>query len=166
MADTVQKENQVEVQQLEPQQVVLIRGTVPVAQLGETMGHRTQALSAYLQQSGVRTSGPPFVRYHTFGDTEADFEFGIPVTEPAKGDGPVTSGELPGGAAATTWHIGAHDKLGEAYGRINTWLTEQGRESSGPAVEVYYWLNIVQGIDPSDFADPASWRTQLIQPIK
>ena len=168
MADTAQSgiDNNVEVRQLEPQQVVLIRGTVPVAQLGEEMGRRTQALSEYLEASGVSAAGPPFVRYHTFGDIDTDFEFGIPVAEPAEGAGPVVPGTLPGGAAVTTLHTGAHDRLGEAYARINAWLEQQGREAAGPTWEVYYWLNVGQGLEASESTDPAGWRTQLVQPIR
>lgn len=160
-----QNESNVELRQLETQTTLIIRGTIPVADLGPTMGTRLEALSSYLQQSGAQLAGPPFVRYHTFGDTETDFELGVPVREPVAGEGEISRGELPGGPAVTTWHDGPHVKLGEAYARIAAWLQEQEREASGPAWEVYYWLDLSQGSDPST-QDPSTGRTQLVQPLK
>ncbi|MFL5734645.1 MAG: GyrI-like domain-containing protein [Chloroflexia bacterium] len=154
----------VQTRQLEPQPVLSIRATIPVAQLGEAMGDRLGALSSYLRRRGVQPAGPPFVRYHTFGETETDMETGVPVAEPIAGEGRISSGELPGGPAVTTWHVGAHDKMGEAYGRISTWLREQGREPSGSAWEVYYWIDLSQDLDPSA-SGPSTWRTELVQPL-
>ncbi len=160
-----QTSNDVEIEQLEPQPVLSIRATARIDQLGETMGDRLQALQGYLQQHGTKPSGPPFVRYHTFGETETDFETGIPVAEPAEGEGRIAGGELPGGPAVTTWHIGPHDKLGDAYARIEAWLKEHDHERGGPAREVYHWIDLSQDLDPSKW-DPSAWRTQLVQPIK
>ena len=161
-----QNDNDVKIQQLEPQPVVIIRATVRIEQLGEAMGERIQALSDYVQQSGAQPAGSPFVRYHTFGETETDFELGIPVAEPVAGEGRISGGELPGGPAAATWHIGPHDKLGEAYARIQAWLKEHGREADGPTWEVYPWIDLSQDREPSTMSDPSAWRTQLVQPLK
>ena len=157
--------NDVEIRQLDPQPVVSIRATVPVADLAQHQGDRLQALSGYLRQRGGQPAGPPFVRYHTFGETETDFELGIPVVEPIAGEGRIAGGELPGGPAATTWHIGPHDTLGDAYARIAAWLKGHGREPAGAAWEIYYWIAPGQDRGPASWPDPSSWRTQLIQPI-
>src|SRR5688572_20301739 len=133
------KGNEVELQQLAPQPILSIRATVRIEQLGEAMGDRLGALRNFLQQQGAHAIGPPFVRYHTFGETETDLETGIPVDASIEGEGRIEGGELPGGPAVTTWHRGPHDKLGEAYARIATWQKEHGRESNGPAWEVYHW---------------------------
>ncbi|HEV8173715.1 MAG TPA: GyrI-like domain-containing protein [Actinoplanes sp.] len=159
------EEQQVELEELAPQPALSIRATIPVAQLGDTMGERIRVLSQFLRERGTKPAGPPFVRYHTFGETETDMEFGVPVTEPTAGVGQVVSGELPGGPAVTTWHLGAHDRLGEAYGRIERWRTEHGREPAGPGWEVYHWIDLASGGDSSP-ADPSTWRVQLVQPIK
>ena len=164
--DTVQNGNEVKIEQLETQPVVSIRRTVQVADLGTAMGENVGTLSAYLKQRGVQPSGPAFVRYHTFGETETDFELGVPVAAPEPGEGQVAAGELPGGPAVTTSHVGAHDKLGEAYGRLHGWLKEQGREAAGPGWEVYYWLDVAQASGPESFPDAEEWRTELVQPIK
>ncbi len=47
---------------------------------------------------------------------------GVPLVDPVTGEGRIAAGELPGGPAVTTWHLGAHDKLGGAYARIAAYL--------------------------------------------
>ncbi len=158
--------NDVEFQQLDPQPVVSIRATVRIDQLGEAQDDRLRTLTGYLQRRGAQPAGPPFVRYHTFGGTETDLELGIPVVEPIAGDGRITAGTLPDGPAITTWHIGPHDTLGDAYARIEAWLKAHGREANGPSWEVYYWIEPSQYQNPATWPDSSSWRTQLIQPIK
>jgi effector-binding domain-containing protein len=155
----------VEYGELKAQPVLSIRATIPVADLGPAMGDRLSALSEYMKRSGAQSAGPPFVRYHTFGEVETDLETGIPVVKAVGGEGRIASGELPGGPAVSTWHVGEHQKLGEAYARIDTWLKEEGRERDGAAWEVYYWIDPNEGLDPSKW-DPSTWRTQLVQPVK
>jgi effector-binding domain-containing protein len=163
--DTEQNGSDTRLEQLEPQSILSIRGTIRVEQLGETVGDRLQALGSYLQQTGAQAAGPPFVRYFTFEEVETDFEMGVPVVKPVAGEGRIASGELPGGPAITTWHMGPHNKLGEAYARIEEWRQEHGREPAGPAREVYHWIDLSQPQDPSTL-DPSTRGTQLIQPVK
>lgn len=160
------EEQHVELEELPPQPVLSIRATIPVARLGDTMGERIRVLSQFLRERGAQPAGPPFVRYHTFGETDTDMEFGVPVTEPTAGDGEVGGGELPGGSAATTWHLGAHDRLGEAYGRIERWRREHGREPAGPGWEVYQWIDLGASGESTSQPDPSTWRVQLVQPIR
>jgi effector-binding domain-containing protein len=158
--------NHVELQQLEPQPVLSIRQTIKVADLSNTMGDAIPAVLGYLQQTGAQAAGPIFVRYHTFGDTETDLEIGIPVVAAAEGEGRIAPNSLPGGPAVTVWHVGAHDRLGEAYARLQTWPKEHDREPDGPPWEEYYWIDPRLSTDASIQADPATWRTRLVQPIK
>jgi effector-binding domain-containing protein len=159
------EEQQVRLAELAAQPILSIRATIPVAQLGDTMGERIRVLSQFLKERGARPAGPPFVRYHTFGDTETDMEFGVPVTEPLACDGQIVGGELPGGAVLTTWHVGAPERLGEAYDRIEKWRTGHGRESAGPAREVYHWIDLSAPDQSASPTDPSTWRIELVQPI-
>lgn len=156
----------VAMQQLAPQPVLSIRATIRTADLGETVGNRIAALKDYLRRRGLQPSGPPFARYHTFSESETDFELGVPVAEPVAGEGGIAAGELPGGWVITTWHIGPHDKLGDAYARIDAWLQAQGRAPDGPPWEAYHWLALGQYDDSLTLPDSSGWRTQLVQPIK
>ena len=154
----------VETQERGAQPTLSIRATIPVVQLGEVMGERLQALRAFMVASGVAPAGPPFVRYFTF-ETETDLEIGVPMHASAPGEGDITSGDLPGGAVITTWHDGAHDRLGEAYGRIGSWLERSGTQRRGPAWEVYHWIDLGDNGSSTTGIDPANWRTELVQPI-
>jgi effector-binding domain-containing protein len=156
----------VEIRQIEPQPILSIRGTIRTEQLGQAMGDRIEALTGYLERIGVQPAGPPFVRYHTFSETETDFELGVPVAEPVEGEGQVAAGELEGGPALSTWHFGPHDKLGDAYARIEAALDEHHREPAGPPREVYHWIDLSNGARTDDMMDPATWRTELILPVK
>jgi effector-binding domain-containing protein len=109
-----------------PQPVLSVRATVPVAELPAAQGEALGALWDHLQRHGGRPGGPPFVRYHSFGDVETDVEVGVPVADGATGEGRVVAGELPGGTMASTWHLGSHDRLAEAYARLQAWLQEHG----------------------------------------
>lgn len=157
--------NTVEVQQLAAQPTLSVRATVPLAQLAEAQGDQLQALLSYLHQCGVEAAGPPFVRYHTFGDEETDLEVGIPMATPVAGRGRVANGELAAGPAVTTWHTGGHDKLADAYTRLNSWLQEHDRKPDGSAWEVYYWIDPSRDYDPANWPEPANWRTLLVQPL-
>jgi effector-binding domain-containing protein len=149
-----------------PQPVLSIRANVRVAQLTEAQGESLQALWSFMERRGVTPAGPPYVRYHTFGETEADLETGIPVAEAVAGEGRIAAGELPGGAAITTWHLGSHDGLADAYGRLGSWLQANGRDADGAAWEVYWWIDPSVEPDPAAWPAPTEWRTQLVQPIK
>lgn len=150
----------------EPQQALRIRTTVPVAQLAQAQAESLGEIWRFMQRRGLTPAGPPFVRYHSFGEAETDVGLGIPVGEASAGDGRVEAGELPGGGAAiATWHLGAHDRLGEAYGRLNAWLEQHERAAAGPAWAVYWWIDASQEPDPSSWPPPTEWRTELVQPI-
>jgi effector-binding domain-containing protein len=159
-----QRSDEVSLLTRDPQPVVSIRATIPVAQLGEVVGERLGALGAYLQRHGLTPAGPPFVRYHTFGNTETDMEVGVPVAAPAPGDGSVHAGTLPGGPAITTWHRGPHTALGDAYARLAAWQQAHDRAPAGPTWEVYHWIDLSQD-SPRD-PDFTTWHTQLIQPLQ
>jgi effector-binding domain-containing protein len=149
----------------EPQPVLSIRTNVAVAELAQAQGARLGELWRSMRARGLAPMGPPFVRYHAFGETETDVELGVPVRQEATGEGRIEAGALPGGAAIVTWHLGAHDGLGEAYGRLNAWLEEHGREPAGPAWEIYWWIDASGEPDPSSWPDPTQWRTELVQPV-
>ena len=155
----------VRIEEREPQPVLSIRQTVELARLTDAQGESLRELWSFSQRHEAKLTGPPFVRYHTFGETETDLEVGIPVVEAVDGEGRVAFRELPGGAAITTWHIGSHDRLADAYARLGAWPKEHGREADGAAWEVYTWIDPSVEPDPSAWPAPSEWRTQLVQPI-
>ena len=166
MTDPDQHPEAVELEERQPQPVLSIRATVPVATLTDAQGESLRALWAYLGRRGMAPAGPPFIRYHTFGQAETDVETGVPVAEAVAGEGRVAAGELPRGAAITTWHRGSHDGLAGAYARLGSWLKANGREADGAPWEVYWWIDLSREPEPATWPAPADWRTQLVQPVK
>jgi hypothetical protein len=79
-----------------PLPVLSIRARVGIEELTERHGESLRELWSSMQARGVTAAGPPFVRYHTFEQTETDVEVGIPVADAASGEGRITAGELPG----------------------------------------------------------------------
>jgi effector-binding domain-containing protein len=153
------------VEDREPQPVLSVRRNVAVAELAQAQGESLGALWRLLDRRGLVPVGPPFVRYHEFGETQTDVEVGVPVAEGVTGDAPVEVGALPGGAVITTWHLGSHDNLADAYGRLTAWLNEHRREAAGAAWEVYWWIDASREPDPAAWPPPAEWRTELVQPV-
>ena len=148
-----------------PQPVLSIRQTIRVDEIAERHGESLRELWGAMRAHAVAAVGPPFVRYHAFGETETDVEVGIPVADRVASEGPIIAGELPGGAVIRTWHIGSHDRLGEAYSRLHSWLGEHGREPAGAAWEVYWWIDPSTDPDPANWPPPAEWRCELVQPV-
>jgi hypothetical protein len=62
-------------------------------------------------------------------------------------------------------HLGAHDRLADAYTGLQAWPTDHGHQPAGPGWEVYHWIDLDQEPDPARWPNPSSWRTQLVQPI-
>jgi hypothetical protein len=74
----------------EPQPVLSIRRTVELAHLAEAQGESLRELWSSIRRRGVRTAGPPFVRYHTFGELQTDLERASPwrSAQPARAEPP------------------------------------------------------------------------------
>ena len=66
---------------------------------------------------------------------------------------------LPGGPAATTVHIGPYDDMVAGYRAVAGWITDHGGEAVGDPWEVYF-------SDPTTQPDPATWRTEIVQPYR
>jgi hypothetical protein len=96
----------VRVQEREPLPILSIRENVAIARLADAQGERLRELWQSFRSRRLIPTGPPFVRYHTFGDTETDMEIGVPVGDGAAGERRIRAGELPGGPVIATWHLG------------------------------------------------------------
>jgi hypothetical protein len=118
------KANVTEVHQCAPQPVLSVRASVPVAELTSLQGDALRELWSYMQQHGIRPAGPPYVRYHTFGEAETDVEVGIPVAVAAGavGEARVVVGELPGGTVQ--WIDPSEEPDPAAWPDPSTWRTQ------------------------------------------
>jgi effector-binding domain-containing protein len=149
----------IELKELDPQPMVSIRTTCRVAEIGPVLKEILPEVFYYLDKLGVRPSGPPFTRYHSFDGTACEIEAGFPVAEPMTGQGRVVAGELPGGTVASAVHVGPYEDLPRAHDAIDVWIREQGKKSRGPQWETYW-------TDPGQEPDPRKRKTELLWPVE
>lgn len=141
------------------QQVLFVRRTCKQTDIGETMGQALPEVDAAMRRLKAQPSGPPFCRYAAWRDTDCDIETGFPVASAVQSDDDkIVSGQIGGGSALHTTHIGPYDKLSEAYAAGTQWLTTNKREAAGPPWEVYV-------TDPGEIANPDEWKTEIYWPL-
>lgn len=150
---------EIRTRRLDPQPVLSIRGPVDPDGIEEAVGEFLGEVWKKLEADGREPAGPPFTRYHQIGESELVLEAGFPVSEEAAGEGRIESGELPGGEAISTDHIGPYEELPAAGEALEAWARERGRSAAGPRWEVYW-------TDPGEVEDPEQWRTEVFMPLQ
>jgi effector-binding domain-containing protein len=149
----------IEQKTIKPQPMVSVRSSCRVAEIGPVLKEMLPEVFTFLDERGIRPSGPPFTRYHSFDGTNCEIEAGFPVAEPQEGTGRVEPGELPGGAVISTIHTGPYEDLPKAHDALDLWIQEHGKKSRGPQWESYV-------SDPAAEPDPHKRETELIWPIR
>jgi effector-binding domain-containing protein len=119
------------------QPVLSIRERFAGPQIPEFIGGSFAKLYEHAGRSGIVTSAPPFVLYHSFDKIEIDAEASVPTVGLAEPAGPIGARVLPAATVAHTLHVGPYDDLTIAYEAVQTWITEQGLEIAGPFLERY-----------------------------
>lgn len=151
----------VSIVQLTTQPTLTARFRVSPAEMGPKLAEVLPAICQYAVEHGMELAGHPFARYHHHDEAAHlfDLEAGLPVTAQGRGNDWISASELPAGRAATLWHVGPYEKLGEAHWALRRWVEENGLTPAGGPWEVYV-------TDPGAEPDPQQWRTQLFQPIE
>ncbi|MFD8496090.1 GyrI-like domain-containing protein [Amycolatopsis sp. NPDC059657] len=141
------------------QHTAVAETTLPISEIGPWLGQQYGAVAKVLATQGLAPAGPPFARYHPVAEGRFHIEAGFPVAaaiDPADGVRPAT---LPGGPAAETTHMGPYDAIEPAYGALAAWVADHDGELAGDAWEVYL-------TSPDEHPDPATWRTDIVQPYR
>ena len=141
------------------QATAVARATLTLAEIGPWLGKTYGVIGGLLADRQAGPAGPPFARFHVLGGGRFEVEAGFPASRRIEGDGDVQPSELPGGQVAITLHVGPYDQMEPAYMALASWVSERGWELVGDAWEVYF-------SDPSTEPDPATWRTQIVQPYR
>lgn len=138
----------------EAQPTAVVRRTVTMADLPDFYDSVYTTVATSLDRQGVQPTGAAFGYYLTMPTEQFELEAGFPTATPITGDGEVVASELPGGQVARGVHAGGYDSLGDSWGALVRWVSEQGRAPAGPMWEVYL-------TEPTPETDPATLRTEL-----
>ncbi len=144
---------------LDEQPTAVADAALPVAEIGPWMAKAYHAVATALAAQGVDPVGPPFARYHRLEEDRTTIEAGFPVARAIDGVDDVRPSSLPGGPAATAMHVGPYEAMELTYDALLAWIRQHGGEPAGDAWEVYL-------SDPREEPDPATWRTEIVQPYR
>ena len=141
----------VQLQQLPPHPVAVIRRTVRHADLSrvvpECCGLVWTALKTQQVQAGRNVA--------IYWDGAIRLEVGVELLGPFTEAGEVVRSATPGGAVASVTHFGPYGSLGVAHATILDWCKRHGHRLAGPSWEIYgHW----QG---SWSTDPSQIRTDV-----
>jgi effector-binding domain-containing protein len=146
---------EIEERTLTAQPTACVHLEVPVSGISTVIGPAYGEIAGYLAEVGVAMVGMPVARYYEVDTVKAVFDAGFPVASVVEGRGRVQAGELPGGPAIATLHVGPYDTMGPAYEALEAWAEAHGRKPGGAPWEVYL-------SDPAAEPDPQRWRTEVV----
>ena len=138
----------------EAEPTAVIRESVSMEGLADFYDRAYRAVAESLGRQGVQPAGAAFGYYLTMPTERFELEAGFPTGAPVAADGDVLASELPGGTVARATHVGGYDSLGDSWGALVAWATEQGRTPEGRMWEVYV-------TEPTPQLDPATLCTDL-----
>lgn len=146
---------QVSEKELAPQLALTHRLKVTMPTIADRIGDGFRVLVEHAGKTGAHWAGPPFIMYPESCDDEFEIVMCMPVVPGAAGGEKVDLEEIPGGAVATTMHVGPYREVGGAYTALQKWMTDNGRRPAGMPREVY--LNDPDEVQESELATEVDW---------
>lgn len=140
---------------------LVMRRRITRDEIATALAECLPAVFGYAQRHGLAIAGPPFARYPEVGMGSLVIEGGVSLAAPppsTPGDG-IETLTIPACRAAVAVHRGPYDSLPESYQQIERWLRDKGLSAAGPPWETYL-------TDPGERPDPATWETELVQPVR
>src|SRR5579871_5853044 len=139
-----------------------LRTQTPMKGMSSVVNRLMKELSAWVKQQGVKTAGPPFLRFHVIDMAgEMDIEVGYPVQKPQKGEGPVTAGVLPAGRYASLIYTGsglAGNKALIEWARANDLAWDRWDDEKGDAFRCRYESYLT---DPKTEPRKTKWEVEV-----
>jgi effector-binding domain-containing protein len=140
------------------QQTAFIHLTVTPEEMQKVFGPTIGELMAGLAAQGIAPAGPVFAHHRRRPTDTFDFELSVPVSRPVTASGRVQPGAWPAMRVARTIHHGPYEGLPEAWGKFMEWIAVNGLAITEDIWECYL-------TNPDENPDPATWRTELNQPL-
>ncbi|HWA00101.1 MAG TPA: GyrI-like domain-containing protein [Caulobacterales bacterium] len=83
--------------------------------------------------------GHNFFLYHhpTRRDDPMDIDFGVQVSRPFLGEGPISMVATPTGEVASTVHVGPYSGLAQAHKAVHDWCAANNRRVGAASWEIY-----------------------------
>jgi len=143
---------------LEPQPAAVVRGEVPMSEVGTIFDRAFGEVVGVLEAQGLTPTGPPFGFYPRMPGETVEVAAGFPASGTVTPSGDVTPMELPGGRAVRGVHVGSYETLERTYGELLEWARAQGLELAERMWESYL-------TDPGAEPDSSKWRTEVTWPL-
>lgn len=138
------------------QPTLCVRTRAPATELRGVLGRAFGEILAVMGAQGQRPVGEPYVGYGNYDMNDLDLEIGFPAARPLEGRGDVVPSELPGGAWASTMHVGPYDQVGPAWEALHRFIVARQRQVGGRGYEFY--------LDGPE-TPPAQLRTRIAFPL-
>jgi effector-binding domain-containing protein len=127
----------VQVRQAEEQRIAAARERTRLGRVSSDIQRLLDAVWALLRERPeLRRDGHNVAVYHT-RDGETSVECGVQVVQPFDATATVVCSSIPGGAIATTMHVGSYAQLGAAHNAVIAWCGRNGHGLAGVCWEIY-----------------------------
>lgn len=136
-----------------------VRRTVPIADLPATYDASFHLVMDAVLAAGAHPVGPPYGRYRGMPTDTVDVEMGFPIDRVIPPAGDVLSEIVPERDAVQTVHVGPYDAMRGSYDAVFAWI---GAHALAPTDEMWE----IYETDPSANPDAATWRTQILVPVR
>ena len=149
----------IEVVQVQPQNVLTIRDTCTLENIGPTLGMLYGEIGKYMKEQGLEMAGPVFAIYRNSDPKNMILEAGVAANKTSAGNNRVKAWEMKGGNAVKASYYGSYDGLRDAYPVIGEWMKKQGVKQTGSPWESYV-------TDPTTVKDMNECLTEIYFPVQ
>lgn len=146
---------EVQVKELPEQLALTVHGRASMATISAEISKAFGVLATAMNAEGVQVVGPPFALYPAEVTAEWDFTLCLPVAPGATPIPGVQLETIPGDTCASTMHKGSYERLGDAYGAMQSWMVANGKKPIGPCREVY--LSDPATVPPDEMLTEVNW---------
>jgi len=102
-----------------------------------------QQLFVYIKEVETEVDGDVFSIFHSWNDSIADIEAGIPINKEVPGNGKIKYGLSPSGKFVSLIHLGNYDDFHRTHDTFRRWMEKNKVTPSGPAVHIYRNLSFL-----------------------